>query len=83
MPTVAVVDGIKIQVYWDEHPPSHFHAEYGEYRAQITIDRLRIIKGYIPNAQYRKVIAWAKPRRNQLLNAWMLCQSDLHPGKIE
>lgn len=83
MPTVAVVDGINIQVYWDDHPPSHFHVEYGEYRAQIAIDSLRIINGYIPNAQLRKVIAWAKPRRNQLLEAWIKCQSDLHPGKIE
>jgi hypothetical protein len=24
MPTVAMVDGIKIQFYWDEHPPPHF-----------------------------------------------------------
>jgi len=83
MPTVAVVDGVKIQVYWDDHPPSHFHAEYGEYRAQIVIGSLRLIKGYLPNAHLRKVIAWAKPRRNQLLEAWMKCQSDLHPGKIE
>jgi hypothetical protein len=50
MATVARIDGIKIQFYWDDHPPAHFHAEYGEYRAQIAIDSLRIIKGYLPNA---------------------------------
>jgi hypothetical protein len=49
MPTVATVDGISIQLYWDEHPPPHFHAEYAEYRAQIAIESLRIINGYIPN----------------------------------
>ena len=66
MATVARVDGIKIQFYWDEHPPAHFHVEYGEYRAQIAIDSLQIIKGYIPSAQFRKVIRWAKSRRDQL-----------------
>jgi hypothetical protein len=82
MPTVAVVDGIKIKIYWDDHPPAHFHAEYGDYRAQVTIDGLRTINGYIPNAQFRKVIAWAKSRRSKLLDAWIKCQADLHPGKI-
>jgi hypothetical protein len=82
MPTVAVVDGVNIQFYWDDHPPAHFHAEYGEYRAQIAIDSLRMIKGYIPRPQFRKVVAWAKSRKGQLFDAWMKCQSDLHPGKI-
>jgi hypothetical protein len=82
MATVARVGGIKIQFYCDDHPPAHFHAEYAEYRAQIAIDSLQIIKGHIPNAQFRKVIRWAKPRRDQLFAAWMQCQSDLHPGKI-
>jgi hypothetical protein len=82
MATVARVDGIKIQFYWDEHPPAHFHVEYGEYRAQIAIDSLQIIKGYIPSAQFRKVIRWAKSRRDQLSAAWMRCRSDLHPGEI-
>src|SRR5690242_10175363 len=44
MPTVAIVDGIKIQFYWDDHPPAHFHIESGEYRAQIAIRSLKIIK---------------------------------------
>jgi hypothetical protein len=82
MPTVAQINGIKIQFYWDDHPPAHFHAEYGEYRAQIAIDSLRVMRGTIPASQYRKVVAWAKSRKRQLLAAWITCQSDLHPGRI-
>jgi hypothetical protein len=82
MPTVAVIYGIKKQFYWDDHEPAHFHAEYAEYRCQIIIDTLRGINGYMPNSQYRKVIAWAKLRKRQLLAAWIRCRSDLHPGKI-
>jgi uncharacterized protein DUF4160 len=82
MPKVATIDGIKIQFYWDEHPPSHFHAEYAEYRAQIALDDLRIMRGYIPRPQYRKVVEWAKPRRAKLLMAWMQCRSDLNPEEI-
>jgi hypothetical protein len=82
MPIVAKFDGIKIQLYWDDHPPAHFHVEYGEYRAQVTIDSLQVINGYIPNPQLRKATSWAKSRKSQLLAAWIRCRSDLHPGKI-
>ena len=29
MPTVAVVEGVKVQFFFDDHPPPHFHAEIG------------------------------------------------------
>jgi hypothetical protein len=82
MPIIARVDGVKIMLYWDEHPPPHFHVEYAEYRAQVAIGTLRIIQGYIPAQQFRKVVAWARPRQNELLEAWMTCQADLNPGRI-
>ena len=34
MPVVAIVDGVKIEFYPDEHPPPHFHARYAEFVAQ-------------------------------------------------
>jgi hypothetical protein len=35
VPVVAMVDGVKIEFYPDEHPPPHFHARYAEFVAQI------------------------------------------------
>jgi hypothetical protein len=42
MPVVAVIDGIKIMLYNDEHPPPHFHVRYAEHDARIDIATLRI-----------------------------------------
>ena len=28
VPTVAIIDGVRIEFYFDEHPPPHFHARY-------------------------------------------------------
>jgi hypothetical protein len=82
MPLVAAFDGIKIEFYWDEHPPPHFHVEYAEHQALIDIDSLRVIRGSLPVAQYRKVVAWARPRKSALHMAWLSCRSDLDPGKL-
>jgi hypothetical protein len=51
MPTVAIVDGVKIQFYLDEHPPPHFHAVFAEFAAQIQIDPPRILRGSLPQAK--------------------------------
>jgi hypothetical protein len=37
MPVVAIVDGVKIAFYANEHPPAHFHATIAEHRAVIDI----------------------------------------------
>jgi hypothetical protein len=31
--TVAIIDGVRIEFYFDEHPPPHFHARYAEFIA--------------------------------------------------
>src|SRR4051812_24711937 len=33
MATIAVVDGVKIMLYANEHPPPHFHAKFAEFQA--------------------------------------------------
>jgi hypothetical protein len=83
MPVVASFEGIKIQFYWDEHPPPHFHAEYAEYRAQIDIETLRVLRGGLPASQLRKVRAWAESRKRQLRQAWFQCLDDGLPSKVE
>jgi len=36
MPTISEFFGILIRMYWDDHPPPHFHALYAEHEAQYT-----------------------------------------------
>ncbi len=83
MPTVATFDGIKVQLFNDEHPPPHFHAVYAEYRASILIETLAIDHGHLPSPQLRKVVAWAASRKSALFAAWALCLADNNPGKIK
>jgi hypothetical protein len=83
MPTVATIDGIKIELYFDEHPPPHFHARYAEFVAQIDMRTLEIMRGSLPRPQLRSVRDWAAPRQQDLLAAWNACLAGDHPGRIE
>ena len=82
MVKVAVIDGIKIYLYNDEHPPPHFHAVYAEHEAMIDIETLEITRGYLPAAHYRKVRRWAETRRADIMRVWTHCRIGVTSGKI-
>jgi hypothetical protein len=82
MPVVAIVNGIKIEFYFDEHPPPHVHARYGEFVAQIDIEKLEIIKGSLPRPDADDS-QWATSRRPALREAWGTCSAGGNPGSIK
>ena len=53
MPTVAIVEGVKVQFFAEEHSPPHFHVAFAEYRAQIKIDDLQVLNGHMPPAKLK------------------------------
>lgn len=67
MPTVKIIDGIKVDVYSRDHPPPHFHALYAGYEELIVIETLETYAGKLPGKQRRKVVEWADERREWLL----------------
>lgn len=45
MPEISRFLGIVIYMYFNEHNPPHFHAEYNEFKASISIENLGLIEG--------------------------------------
>ncbi len=78
MPTVHIINSIKIDVYSREHLPPHFHALYAEYEILIEIKTLRAYAGYLPAKQNKLVMDWAKHEKVKefLLNNF----KKLNPG---
>ena len=82
MPTLATFNGIKINMYADEHPPPHFHARHAGFVAQIALHDLRVMEGSLPVAQLRLVREWAGTRISQLLGAWTALETGILPEAI-
>ncbi len=70
MPTIATIDSIKILVYFDDHPPPHFHAEYNEHEEIFEILTFNTQKGKLPSNQRKKVLKWAMDNQDFLLRKW-------------
>ena len=57
-------------MYFNEHNPPHFHVLHNKYRAQINIETLEIIEGYLPTKILRLVTKWATIHKKELKKNW-------------
>lgn len=67
MPTISWFDGIWIRMFFNDHPPPHFHARYGEFEATIEIATFNILEGTLPARALKVVQEWAIIHKN---NCW-------------
>ena len=56
MPTVVILEGIKIEMFYRDHPPPHIHASSAEYELLVCINDGTIYEGFLPKKQHRRVI---------------------------
>jgi hypothetical protein len=76
VPTVAWFYGIAIAMYYNDHNPPHFHAQYGQSRAVIGIADGRILGGWLPPTALRLVTQWALAHRTELEDNWARARAD-------
>ena len=74
MPELSLFYGIRITMFYSDHNPPHFHAEYGGKKAIVDIENGIVIKGYLPNRQIKLVLAWCEIHRDELMQNWELAK---------
>ena len=70
-------------MYWNEHNPPHFHAQYQGKEALINIKTLNVVEGDLPRRGLSLVLDWAELHQDELIRNWHLCESKNHPNKIQ
>ena len=70
MPELCRFYGIIIRMYFLDHNPPHFHAEYQGHRAEFDIRTLDLIAGSLPNRAHALVLEWAAAHKHELLLNW-------------
>jgi uncharacterized protein DUF4160 len=70
MPEISRFYGIVIKMYFADHAPPHFHAEYAEYEARIAIDSLGLLSGQLPPRAMGLVAEWATLHQHELRSTW-------------
>jgi hypothetical protein len=70
MPEISRFYGIVVRMYWDDHPPPHFHAQYGDMRAKIEIGTGRVLVGRLPGRAQQMLQQWELEHRSELVENW-------------
>ena len=83
MPEVSRFYGIVIRMYFADHWPPPFHAEYGEHEALIGIEDLRVIAGDLPARAFGLVEEWALIHQAELSALWRKARRSEPLTKIE
>jgi hypothetical protein len=70
MPRISAFYGVVILMYFSDHNPPHFHAEYGEYEGVYAIETLETLRGELPGRAHAMVVEWALAHRSELRANW-------------
>jgi hypothetical protein len=82
VPEISRFLGIVIYMYYREHPPPHFHADYGEYEISVEIDS-GVVTGTFPKRALRMVLEWHELHRIELAEDWERARQELPLIRIE
>ena len=77
MPEISRFYGIIISMFYNDHNPPHFHAKYGEFRADICIKNFAVISGSLPPKAFALVVEWAAQHKEELMNDWEAARQEI------
>ena len=83
MPEISRFYGIVIRMYFGDHPPPHFHAEYSGASAVIDIENVSIISGSLPPRAMGLVTEWSLLHQDELRDMWNRAEKLESLGKID
>ncbi len=69
-------------MYFNEHNPPHFHAEYQGYKAIITIQK-GIVDGKMPKRALKLIFEWLELHKEELFEVWNSIEKTGEFNKIE
>ena len=82
MPEISRFYGIIIRMFYNDHNPPHFHAEYGDGEVLVNINTLAVFHGSLPARALGLVIEWASQHQDELRNDWEKVHIQQLPEKI-
>ncbi|MEO8435838.1 MAG: DUF4160 domain-containing protein [Pyrinomonadaceae bacterium] len=82
MPVIATFFGIVIRMYFGDHAPPHFHAEYQGQKGTFNL-RGDLLTGNITSRSARRLIReWAVRHRFELMVNWRNIEQGLPLNRI-
>ena len=75
MPEICRFLGLVIYMFYNEHNPPYFHADYDDFSVMIDIKTGDPIKGDFPRRQLNFLKRWCNMHQEELLENWNKAKS--------
>lgn len=75
MPLLARLGGHSVVMYFNDHPPPHFHVRGPDLDVSVRIDDLEPFAGTLPSKVRDRVQEWAVNHHDALGVAWEHCST--------
>ncbi len=62
-------------MFWNDHPPPHFHARYGDYEITVEIDS-GVVEGKFPPRSLAHILEWHRLHRDELRSVGLVPKCD-------
>ncbi len=82
MPEISRFLGIVIRMYYRDHAPPHFHAEYGEYEVTVEINS-GVVVGKFPRRALGAVLDWYNLHGQELAENWEFARQEMPLNRID
>lgn len=82
MPEISRFLGIRVEMFYDDHLPPHFHARHEGERASFHFDGT-IMEGSLSGQALRLIREWAGQHVNELSENWQLAEKHLPLKRIQ
>lgn len=73
MPEISRFHGVRIRMFYADHPPPHFHVKHGEYKAKFHIGSGELRVGHLPPKTRRLVQRRYHLHERELRENWQAC----------
>lgn len=83
MPEISLFRGIRITMYYSDHNPPQFHAEYADYKCLVDVLSGCVLRGALPARQLKLVLAWNELHQEELMQNWELAKKSERLNRID
>tara|TARA_B100000315_G_C14067444_1_gene359063 strand:+ start:168 stop:389 length:222 start_codon:yes stop_codon:yes gene_type:complete len=70
-------------MFYNDHVPPHFHAEYAEHEAVYEIETIEVLRGRLPRRAHALVVEWTTLHRAELTDNWIKARDGLPLQRVE
>ncbi len=83
MPIISVFFGIVVRMFYKDHEPAHFHAEYQGQQGKFGFDGIQMVGNVQSGTALRLIAEWAAAHRAELERNWEMMKAGRPLERIE